>query len=51
LPQQPILFSKLQYATGLQAKVIGKPSKAFFMSAVEEMGVAAENVSHGILYE
>ena len=39
----------LQYATGLQAQVIGKPSEAFFMSAVEQMGVAAENVSQVVL--
>ena len=39
------MFSTQQYATGLQAKVIGKPSETFFMSAVKQMGVAAENVS------
>ena len=48
-PQQLILLSTLQYATGLQARVIGKPSEAFFMSAVEQMGVAAENVSLVVL--
>lgn len=39
------MFSTQQYATGLQAKVIGKPSETFFMSAIKQMGAPAENVS------
>ncbi|QLC72104.1 TIGR01458 family HAD-type hydrolase [Pseudomonas sp. LPB0260] len=31
----------LEYAAGVQAKVLGKPSPAFFAGALEELGVAA----------
>ncbi len=34
-----------QYAAGVQARVIGKPSKPFFMSAVKQMGVPADEVT------
>ena len=34
-----------QYATGLTAQVIGKPSAAFFTSALKELGVEPQNVS------
>ena len=33
-----------QYATGLTAHVIGKPSAAFFTSALKELGVEPQNV-------
>ena len=38
-----------QYASGVQAQVIGKPSKTFFTSALKYLEVSAEHVSH-LLY-
>lgn len=38
-------FLSLQYATGLSAIVIGKPSPSFFMSALSDLQVAPENVT------
>ncbi|MBS7660864.1 TIGR01458 family HAD-type hydrolase [Pseudomonas lalucatii] len=32
----------LEYAAGVQAKVLGKPSPAFFQGALDELGVSAE---------
>jgi hypothetical protein len=37
-------FNIMQYATGLTANVIGKPSAAFFTSALKELGVEPQNV-------
>jgi HAD superfamily hydrolase (TIGR01458 family) len=35
----------LEYATGREAEVVGKPSPAFFELAVRELGVSAEHVA------
>jgi ribonucleotide monophosphatase NagD (HAD superfamily) len=32
----------LEYATGKEAEVVGKPSKAFFMASIQDMGVQPE---------
>ena len=37
----------LQYATGLSAVVIGKPSSSFFMSALQDLQVEPEEVKRG----
>jgi len=34
----------VQYACGVEAKVIGKPSKAFFLAALASMNVDPQNV-------
>lgn len=34
----------IQFATGMEAVVIGKPSKTFFMSALEDLKSSPENV-------
>jgi len=33
----------LEYSSGIQAEVVGKPAAPFFLSALEELGVAPEN--------
>lgn len=33
----------LEYSSGVQAEVVGKPADPFFLSALEELGVAPEN--------
>lgn len=38
----PFLFS--QYACGIEAEVVGKPSPEYFQSALKEMGVEAHEV-------
>lgn len=39
-----------QYACGIEAEVVGKPSPEFFRSALQQMGVEAHQVgcSHGV---
>lgn len=37
----------LQYACDVQAEVVGKPSKTFFNTALQDMNVRPENVSIG----
>lgn len=37
-------FSLPQYACGIEAEVVGKPSPEFFKSALQEMGVEAHEV-------
>jgi ribonucleotide monophosphatase NagD (HAD superfamily) len=32
----------LEYATGKEAEVVGKPSKAFFMASIQGLGVQPE---------
>jgi HAD superfamily hydrolase (TIGR01458 family) len=39
-----VYIAGLEYVTGVQATIIGKPSPAFFESAVEEMGVPGEGI-------
>lgn len=38
-------MSALEYATGVQAEVIGKPEKEFFKVALSDLGVSAGEVS------
>ena len=38
-------LATLQYATGVSATVIGKPSAEFFNSALTDLGVLPEQVS------
>lgn len=42
-----LLFS--QYACGIEAEVVGKPSPEFFKSALREMGVDASQVGRLLL--
>ena len=35
----------LQYACGVTAEVVGKPSQAFFLSVLDSMGAKPEDVS------
>jgi HAD superfamily hydrolase (TIGR01458 family) len=37
--------SALEYATGRQAEVVGKPSNAFFQLALSELGVSADRAA------
>lgn len=43
-PKPTLCPSPLQYACGVQAEVVGKPSPEFFKSALREMGVEAPQV-------
>ena len=43
-PKPTLCLSLLQYACGIQAEVVGKPSPEFFKSALREMGVEAHQV-------
>ncbi len=42
-PSAGATASYLTYATGVRARVVGKPSRAFFGTALERLGVAAED--------
>lgn len=44
-PAHAVSFSLPQYACGIEAEVVGKPSPEFFKSALQEMGVEAHEVS------
>lgn len=44
-PAHAMSFSLPQYACGIEAEVVGKPSPEFFKSALQEMGVEAHEVS------
>lgn len=35
-------MSALEYATGVEAKVVGKPQATFFHQALQQVGVALE---------
>ena len=44
-PTHAVSLSLPQYACGVEAEVVGKPSPEFFKSALQEMGVEAHEVS------
>lgn len=50
LHPKPTLCPLFQYACGVEAEVVGKPSPDFFKSALQEMGVEAHQVGrpHGV---
>ena len=40
-------FAKaLEYATGVTAKIVGKPQADFFLAAVKDMGISPNEVSN-----
>lgn len=44
LPKHMLRLLHSQYACGIKAEVVGKPSPEFFKSALKEMGVDAHQV-------
>jgi hypothetical protein len=41
----------LEYATGVKARIIGKPSKDYFLTAVKDLGLQPDEVMFSAIYE